>query len=82
MVMLAFSDAVQVAIVATTGPTLIGLIGLWLQYSNRGNIQKIEKSTNSMKDALVKATGEAKHAEGMAAGIQQEKAEAKGRERA
>lgn len=29
------------------------------------NIQKIEVATNSMKDALVKATGEAAHAKGV-----------------
>jgi len=32
------------------------------------NIQKIETATNSMQDALVKATGEAAHAAGLAEG--------------
>jgi hypothetical protein len=33
-----------------------------------GDIKKIEIATNSMKDALVKATGEAAHAAGLAEG--------------
>jgi len=32
------------------------------------HVQQIEKATNSMKDALVKATGEARFAEGKEAG--------------
>jgi hypothetical protein len=50
---------------------------------NKENILKIELATNSMKDALVKATGDAKLLEGKAAGraevhseIRAEKAEA------
>ncbi len=35
-----------------------------ITWSTRTNIQKIETATNSMKDALVKATGEAQHAAG------------------
>ncbi len=35
-----------------------------ITWSTRTNIQKIEVATNSMKDALVKATGEAEHAAG------------------
>lgn len=35
------------------------------------NVAKVEIATNSMKDALVKATGEASHAAGMAEGIAQ-----------
>jgi hypothetical protein len=43
------------------------------QKSNRiaANVQVIEKATNSMKDALVKATGEAALAKGTAAGLEQ-----------
>jgi len=33
-----------------------------------GTIQKLELNTNSIKDALVKATGEAAHAAGVAEG--------------
>jgi len=43
---------------------------------SKANIQLIEKATNSMKDALVKATGDAKMAEGMAAGRAEMKQEA------
>jgi len=35
------------------------------------NIQKIETATNSMKDALVKATGDAALAKGTAEGLKQ-----------
>lgn len=41
------------------------------------NVAKIEIATNSMKDALVEATGKASHAEGMAEGIKQGHQEAK-----
>ena len=34
----------------------------------QANVQKIETATNSMKDALVKATGEASHAAGVEEG--------------
>lgn len=36
------------------------------------NVQKIELATNSMKDALVKATGDAAFAHGLAEGVKQE----------
>ena len=38
------------------------------------NVQKIELATNSMKDALVKATAEASQAKGLAEGIAKERA--------
>lgn len=39
----------------------------------QGDVLKIEKATNSMKDALVKATGDAAFAEGHAEGVRDEK---------
>jgi hypothetical protein len=39
------------------------------------NVAVIEKATNSMKDALVASTAKASHAEGMADGLQQGRAE-------
>lgn len=38
-------------------------------------IDLLEKNTNSIKDALVKVTGESEHAKGMLAGAAQEKLE-------
>lgn len=38
---------------------------------NAENIEKIEKATNSMKDALVKTTGEAEKAKGILEGRQE-----------
>lgn len=56
--------------------TAVGtVVNLFLNYWTRRevkaqaeNIQKIETATNSMKDALVKASGEAGHAAGLAEG--------------
>jgi len=41
----------------------------------KDNVAIIEKATNSMKDALVKATGEAALAKGTAAGLEQGRSE-------
>lgn len=41
--------------------------------ATQANVAKVEIATNSMKDALVKATGEASHAAGVAEGIKQER---------
>ena len=40
----------------------------------KNNVQTIEKATNSMKDALVKATGDAAFAKGKAEGVAVERA--------
>lgn len=45
--------------------------------TTQSNVAKIEIATNSMKDALVEATGKASHAEGMAEGIVQGRQDAK-----
>jgi len=51
------------------------LLTAWLAWKThkatkltQANVQKIETATNSMKDALVKATGEASHAAGVVEG--------------
>lgn len=41
------------------------------------NVAVVEKATNSMKDALVKATGEKEHAAGVEVGRKEARAEAK-----
>lgn len=43
------------------------------------NIALVEKNTNSMKDALVLATGRAEHAAGVTQGVAQGKADAEER---
>lgn len=63
------TDAVQIAIIASIGPTLIGLVNAAHQYvATRKigqNIQKVEEQTNHIKDALVASTALASHAEGV-----------------
>jgi hypothetical protein len=57
---------------------LFNLITAFLAYrthqnviATRADVAVIEKATNSMKDALVKATGEASHAAGVTEGLAQ-----------
>jgi hypothetical protein len=57
---------------------LFNLITAFLAYrthqaavSTQANMALVEKATNSMKDQLVKATGEAAHAAGMSEGLAQ-----------
>lgn len=45
----------------------------WLTYKTRQDVQVVHMATNSMKDALVAATGKAEHA----AGVEQGRAERK-----
>jgi hypothetical protein len=57
----------EVALVMASTATLItSLTSAILSLRNGFNIQKIEKATNSMKDALVKATGDAAYLQGTA----------------
>jgi hypothetical protein len=62
--------ALGVALIGAIQVVVLALIAVWMkrmeyrQKVNYENIQKIEKATNSMKDALVKATGEAAFAAG------------------
>lgn len=77
------SDLVAVALIATT-PGMLAAIQAFLNYRiasrNSTHIEKqaramelLEKNTNSMKDALVKVTGEAKFAEGLKSGREEER---------
>ena len=63
------SEAVQVAIVATSGPTLIGALTLFFQYRQGRKIEVIHKATNSLTDRLVETTRTEAHA----AGVKEEK---------
>ena len=62
------SDPVQVAIIATAGPTLVSLASLLVSYLNGRAIKKVHKSTNSRLDQLVEVTKR----EAFAAGVKQE----------
>ena len=66
------TDAVHVAIIASIGPTLVGLLNLahLVITASRvaamgANVKQIEVQTNHIKDALVAATAKASHAEGV-----------------
>jgi hypothetical protein len=66
------TDAVQIAIIASIGPTLIGLVNAISQIRTSRringigeNVQKVETATNHMHDALVASTKLASHAEGV-----------------
>ena len=66
------TDPVKIALIASAGPTLIGLLNVAHQVilarkiiKMGVNIQKVETATNHMKDALVAATASASHAQGV-----------------
>lgn len=47
---------------------LIGVYNLWTARSRANAIATLEKNTNSIKDALIRVTGEAEHAKGIIVG--------------
>lgn len=66
------TDQVQIALIASIGPTIIGILNAVHQFSSSKkvtemgvNIQRVETQTNSIKDALVASTALASHAEGV-----------------
>jgi hypothetical protein len=66
------TDTVQVALIVSIGPTLIGLLNVLHQImvsrklSVVGDgVQRVEKQTNGIKDDLVAATTKVAHAEGV-----------------
>ena len=62
------SDQVTIALIASIGPTIIGILNALHQYSSSKsigeNVKRVELQTNSMKDALVASTALASRAEG------------------
>lgn len=81
--MFAILDANGWAIViAALGVVLVNILTWWSNHvkSTRieANVQKIEVATNSMKDDLVKVTGESEKAKGVLMGRAERKAEAAG----
>jgi len=68
------NDTAQIIVAVATlitamSAALISLVNAFRINKVATNVQVIEKATNSMKDALVKATEKASVAEGTAAGI-------------
>jgi hypothetical protein len=66
------TEPVQIALIASAGPTLIGLLNLAHQikvarkvFDMGENIKNVEVQTNHIKDALVASTALASHAEGV-----------------
>ena len=59
------SDAVQIALIISAGPTLVGIVGAIVSLVNGRKLNDIHKSTNSMKDALVAAEKNVSFAEGV-----------------
>jgi hypothetical protein len=52
---------------------VIGLVGLWRAHGNAKNLAELTANTNSIKDALVRVTGESEHAKGVIAGKAEQK---------
>jgi len=70
---------IAIAVLLNSG---VGVYGAYLSYKSRQQsdrnaegIERVHLATNSMKDALVRATGEAALAKGTAAGLEQGRAE-------
>jgi len=59
------SDAIWIALITATPPTLVGLAGVFVSLHNKRAIQEVHKSTNSRLDQLVKVTKSEAHAAGM-----------------
>lgn len=59
---------ILVALAASLPATLTAVGAFILAFLNRAKIEQIHTSTNSMKDALVKAVRDASYAEGREAG--------------
>lgn len=60
---------------------LLNGLNLALAGRTHVNVTKVEKATNSMKDALVETTAKVSHAEGVLAGREAERIEAKSDQR-
>jgi hypothetical protein len=70
------SDPVLISLIGTIGSLLtvaLGIINTRMNLQNQKQINLLEKNTNSIKDALVKVTGESEHAKGKLEGAAEEK---------
>jgi hypothetical protein len=59
------SEPVQIAIIASIGPTLIGLLTAYFTYLNHKKLGDVEKATNGIKTELVAVTRKDSYAEGV-----------------
>ena len=66
------TDTVRVAIIASAGPTMVGLLNVFHQIMVArkmvligDGVKRVETQTNGIKDALVAATSKVAHAEGV-----------------
>jgi len=62
------SSAVQVAMISAVGAVLTALVNSGFAFLTHRKLHLLEKNTNSMKDALVKLTGEKAFNEGLKQG--------------
>ena len=66
------TDTVRVAIIASAGPTMVGMLNVLHQIIVArkmvligDGVKRVETQTNGIKDALVAATSKVAHAEGV-----------------
>jgi hypothetical protein len=57
---------------------LLNAVTAFMSWKSHGLIRQVEIATNSMKDALVKSTGDARFAEGREAGREQQRGDSNG----
>ncbi len=62
------TEAIQVALIASTAPSILAGAALLASLRNKKAIQEIHLSVNSRLSQLIEAVGKAAHAEGMAEG--------------
>ena len=67
------SDVVSVALIGSVAPTLLAAAALVASLRNAKKIEEVHLATNSMKDELVRVTGESERAKGVIQGAQEEK---------
>lgn len=62
------TDAIQIAIIAATPPTIVATGALIVAIKSRSAIQEVHLSLNSRLTELLNATGRAAHADGVTEG--------------
>jgi hypothetical protein len=62
------TDPVKIAVIASIAPTLMGLAAFISSLVNRSKIHELHVGVNSRLTELLKQTGLAAHAEGLAQG--------------
>ena len=67
------SDAVKIALIIAIVPAVASIVTAVLTLLSTRRIKLLEVNTNSIKDALVKVTGDAAYAKGLKAGREEEK---------